>query len=492
MRELKLGKLPPSAIDLEETVIGVIISIKSAIDEVVDLIKDPEIFYKAEHVLIYKTMKRMYQELIPIDLMSLVNELRKVGDLEQVGGILKLTGLMDRVVSNVSLEYNCRIILQKYIARQLIITSQTTIEECYLGQKDIFDLLTENSTKKDDLQNLISSKQDVSNGDLFEESFSELKIKREVEFTGVPSGFTKIDRVTGGFQPGNLIILAARPAMGKTSLALCFGINAAIQFKKPVGIFSLEMTRRQLMNKEMSIVAEVPLEKINKKWCNQEDLNRLGQFAPIFQEAPIHWDDTPAITIFEFRAKARRMKRMYGIEMIIIDYLQLMHGDRGKGVNREQEIGSISRGLKAIALELEIPIIALSQLSRAVESRPGNSKRPMLSDLRESGSIEQDADMVMFLYRPEYYGITETETGKPTTGMAEVLVAKNRHGETDDIVVEFVGKFTKFKDWDDEYKMQNDVVNTNNISNFTDNNLVIHASLQRDFTDNVDFDDVPF
>jgi replicative DNA helicase len=268
----------------------------------------------------------------------------------------------------------------------------------------------------------------------------------------VASGFTALDRITSGWQPSDLVIIAARPAMGKTAFVLSCARNAAVQFNKPVVVFSLEMSSVQLVNRLISGETEIEQEKIRKgnlaEWEWQQLHSKIGRLT----EAPLFIDDTPALNIFEFRAKCRRLKAQYDVQLIIVDYLQLMHGKGdSKSGNREQEIGSISRALKSVAKELNVAVIALSQLSRAVENRPGSSKRPMLSDLRESGSIEQDADMVLFLYRPEYYGLEEDEQGRSTAGIGEVIIAKHRNGEVGTVPLRFVGKYVKFVDLEDDF-----------------------------------------
>jgi replicative DNA helicase len=266
--------------------------------------------------------------------------------------------------------------------------------------------------------------------------------------SGVPSGFTALDRITGGWQKSDLLILAARPGMGKTAFVVSMAKNAAVQFKKPVAIFSLEMSSLQLVKRLISSETEISQDKILKGNLENHEFVQLNERIKSLAVAPLYIDDTPALSIFELRAKARRLKENQKVEMIIIDYLQLMSGGPdGKG-NREQEISTISRGLKSLAKELEIPIIALSQLSRQVENRPGGSKRPQLSDLRESGAIEQDADMVMFIYRPEYYGLEVDEENQPTKGRGELIIAKNRHGALETVKLRFLGQFAKFADLD--------------------------------------------
>jgi replicative DNA helicase len=293
--------------------------------------------------------------------------------------------------------------------------------------------------------------------DVMRQAINELEIRREQGsgITGVPSGLTALDRITSGWQKSDLVIIAARPAMGKTAFVLTVARNAAVDFKKPVAVFSLEMSNVQLVNRLISAEAEIESDKLRKGNLEPYEWEQMHHRISRLSEAGLFIDDTPALSILELRAKCRRLKAQHGIEMVIIDYLQLMSGDSSakKSGNREQEIASISRGLKELAKELSIPVIALSQLSRAVETR-GGDKRPMLSDLRESGSIEQDADMVMFLYRPEYYGIMQDESGNPTNGVGEVIIAKNRHGSVEDVPLRFIGKYTKFCDLD-QYSSSN-------------------------------------
>lgn len=448
-----LGKLPPQAVDLEEAVLGALMLEKDALSAVIDILK-PEIFYKDSHQKIFEAIHALFQKSSPVDILTVTSELRQKGHLEMIGGAYYITELTNRVASAANIEYHARIISQKFIQRELIRISTEIINNAYEDTTDIFDLL-DNAEKNlfDIAQNNLrrdSRKMD----DIIRESLDSLeKLKDRVDgLTGVPSGFTALDRMTSGWQPSDLVIIAARPAMGKTAFVLSCARNAAVGFNKPVVVFSLEMSSVQLVNRLISGEAEIEQEKIRKgnlaEWEWQQLHSKIGKLT----EAPLFIDDTPALNIFEFRAKCRRLKAQYDIQMIIIDYLQLMHGKGdGKGGNREQEIGSISRALKSVAKELNVPVIALSQLSRAVETRPGAQKKPMLSDLRESGSIEQDADMVLFLYRPEYYGLTEDEEGRSTIGIGEVIIAKHRNGETGTVPLRFVGKFVKFADLEEDF-----------------------------------------
>lgn len=448
-----LGKLPPQAIDLEAAVLGALMLEKDALSNVIDILK-PELFYDPRNQKIFESIQTLFQKSSPVDILTVTAQLRQQGDLEMIGGAYYITELTNRVASAANIEYHSRIISQKYIQRELIRISTEIINNAYEDTTDIFDLL-DNAEKNlfDIAQNNLrrdSRKMD----DIIKESLDTLeKLKDKVDgLTGVPSGFSGLDRITSGWQPSDLVIIAARPAMGKTAFVLSCARNAAVQFGKPVVVFSLEMSSIQLVNRLISGETEIEQEKIRKgnlaDWEWQQVHSKIGNLT----EAPLFIDDTPALNIFEFRAKCRRLKSQYDIQMIIVDYLQLMHGKGdNKSGNREQEIGSISRALKSVAKELNVAVIALSQLSRAVENRPGGSKRPMLSDLRESGSIEQDADMVLFLYRPEYYGLTEDEQGRSTVGIGEVIIAKHRNGETGTVPLRFIGKYVKFVDLEEDF-----------------------------------------
>lgn len=449
-----LGKLPPQAVDLEEAVLGALMVEKDALSTVIDILKT-DTFYKDAHQKIFEAIFNLFQKSSPIDLLTVTAELRKMGALEMVGGAYYITQLTDRVVSAANIEYHARIISQKYIQRELIKISTEIINNAYEDTADIFDLLDTAEKSLFDIAQNNLRRDTRKMDDIMREAVNNLEQLRDRtdSLTGVPSGFTALDRITSGWQPSDLIIIAARPAMGKTAFVLTCARNAAVLHDKPVAVFSLEMSSVQLVNRLISGETEIEQEKLKKGTLADHEWTQLHSRIGKLTEAPLLIDDTPALNVFEFRAKCRRLKAQYDIQMVIVDYLQLMHGKaEGKGGgNREQEIGSISRALKSVAKELSIPVLALSQLSRAVESRPGASKRPMLSDLRESGSIEQDADMVLFLYRPEYYGMTEDEEGRPTAGVGEVIIAKNRHGETTIVPLKFVGKYVKFQDLEEDF-----------------------------------------
>ncbi|WP_312190233.1 replicative DNA helicase [Sphingobacterium sp.] len=444
------GKLPPQAVDLEEAVLGACISETNAYIFIADILR-PEMFYRESHQIIFKACQDISVSGNPLDLMSVMGKLRQEGNFEKVGGMYFLTGLTDRVVSSVNMEYHSRIIAQKYMQRELIKVSHDTIDKCYDETNDIFDILSSYETKRDDLVNHVTTKKEVKQADALEELFSEMMRKADLgiqDVTGVNTGFQNINEATGGWQCSDLIIIAARPAMGKTAFVLKQAVNAA-KSGKPVAIFSLEMSKNQLLERMISFETEIDLTKIKKLNLADHEWHKLHSRKEQLKSLPIHWDDTPGLTLVELSAKAKRMKRLHGVEMIVIDYLQLISVP---GKSRLDEISTISRGLKILAKELNIPVLALSQLSRAVESRPGNSKRPMLSDLRESGSIEQDADIVGFLYRPEYYGITEDEEGRSTAGIAEFIIAKNRNGSVTTCEMGFVGRTTNFKELEDDFQ----------------------------------------
>ncbi len=440
-------KVQPQARDLEEVVLGGMMLDKDAIAEVIDILK-PDSFYLESHQEIYSAIMELFSKSQPVDILTVTEQLRKNGKLEMVGGPFYVSSLTSRVGTTANIETHARIISEKYILRELIRTSTEVIKHAYDDTTDVFDLLdkTEQNLFNITEQNLRRS-YDKMEG-LINQAIQQIEhLKDNTDgLVGIPSGFTALDRLTAGWQKSDLVILAARPGMGKTAFTLSLARNAAVENNIPVAFFSLEMSSLQLVNRLISSETELPQDKIKRGDLQAYEWEQLTHKVNSLTQAPIFIDDTPALNIFELRAKCRRMKMQHDIQMIMVDYLQLMTGStNNKSGNREQEIGSISRALKNIAKELNVPVIALSQLSRAVETRGGN-KRPMLSDLRESGSIEQDADMVIFLYRPEYYKIDQDEDGNPTAGMAEVIIAKHRNGATDTVKTRFIGKYAKFAD----------------------------------------------
>jgi replicative DNA helicase len=589
------GKVPPQAVPLEEAVLGALMLDKDALNTVIDVL-EPESFYLDAHQLIYRAMKRLFERSQPIDLLTLTEELKKTAHLEAIGGPYYLVELTNKITSAANIEFHARIISQKFIQRELIRISTDMIRDAYEDTTDVLELLDaaekglfgiaeKNMSRSYDSMSTLASKA--------LKQIAELKGKED-GLTGVPTGFTDLDRLTSGWQPSDLIILAARPGMGKTSFVLSLAKNAAVDYKKGVAIFSLEMASIQLAMRLISMESEIPLNKMRNGQMTPEEFTQLNKAIESISDASIYIDDTPGINIFELRAKCRRLKMLYNIQIIIIDYLQLMSGggDNQRG-NREQEVSAISRALKGLAKELNVPVIALSQLSRAVEVR-GGSKRPQLSDLRESGcltgdtlimdaitgkkipiktlaersiqqplhvlgmghdlriasqtmvkvfysgrkqvfalktatgrlikasanhpffkkegwtalehlrpgdqiavprqvkknpdpqiqwdliqsitplgvedvydatvpgvhnfiandfivhnSIEQDADIVSFIYRPEYYQITEDEQGQSLKGIAEIIIAKHRNGALDTVRLRFTDQFARFSNLDD-------------------------------------------
>lgn len=443
------GKIPPQATDLEEAVLGAMMLEKNAYTSVLEILK-PEAFYRPEHQTIFSVCKKLFEVGEPIDILTVTAALRKSGELESVGGGYYITQLTNRVSSSANVEYHARIIAEKHIARELIRISGEISTEAFEDGADALSLLDTAQQKIFEVSEGTISKDVEKIEDLLKKTIKNLENIKDHEntLTGIPSGFIEMDRETSGWQKSDLIIVAARPGMGKTAFALTVARNAAVEFKKAIAIFSLEMSGEQLVSRLISAETEIISQKMRNGDLTPQEWERLNNKITPLAEAKIFIDDTPAISVFELKAKCRRLKAQQNIEMIIIDYLQLMRGEDNKGQgNREQEIGYISRSLKGLAKELQVPVIALAQLSRAVETRGGN-KKPMLSDLRESGSIEQDADLVMFLYRPEYYQITEFEDGVPTQGLAEIMLAKHRHGSVGEFRVRFQGEFAKFANID--------------------------------------------
>lgn len=463
-----VGKLPPQAPDLEEAVLGAIMIEKRAINEVSDILT-ADSFYVDAHRRIYEACLSLNKTGRPIDILTVVNELKARAELEIVGGAYYVSKLTNRVVGSHNIEYHSRIVQQKYIQRELIRLSTETIRDCFEDSCDILDALDIHEKGLTIITMGISKGREAQTvADVWHEiEEKNTALLKKDGVIGVPSGLTEIDKLTGGWQKTDLIVIAARPAMGKTALVLCMARNAALDFKKPVLVFSLEMSTTQLVTR---LVASETKEYIKSFTRNGIEPTRFFEHQKTCSkliDSPLYIDDTPSLTLLELRAKARRMKRLHGIELIIIDYIQLMSGDGSKG-NRENEISTISRGLKALAKELDIPIIILSQLNRQVESR-GGDKRPQLSDLRESGAIEQDADIVAFLHRPEYYGITEYEGGRSTKGVAEFIIKKHRNGDIDTAEIEFINRLTRFQDF-----ITSDTLSQAELIDYTESKAIIN------------------
>lgn len=442
------GKLPPQAIDLEEAVLGALLIEKEAVNAVIDILQ-PETFYVEKHQKIYRAIKELFAQSEPIDILTVTQQLLKNGDLADVGGPVYVQQLTSRIVSGSHIESHARIIMQKYISRELIRISSETINESFDDTNDVFDVLdnAENKIFQIGENNLRRSYDTME--DLVSKAIKGIEAAKaagaEGGLRGVPSGYTNLDAITQGWQKSDLIILAARPSMGKTAFALNLARNAAVMANKPIAFFSLEMSAVQLATRLISTETEITADILRSGNLDDAMWYRLNTKVVPLSNAPIYIDDTPQLSVFELRAKCRRLKQQYDIQMVFIDYLQLMTTKGENRGNREQEISMISRSLKSLAKELDIPVLALSQLSRSVEQRPG-SKKPILSDLRESGAIEQDADMVMFIYRPEYYKDQEVDSDKPK-GYTIIDIAKHRNGKLGEVELQFIGQYAKFAEF---------------------------------------------
>lgn len=442
------GKVPPQAIDMEEAVLGAIMLEKEAVITILDILR-PESFYKEAHQKIFKSISDLSAKEYPVDLYTVTEDLRAHNELDSVGGPVYLTQLTSKVVSAANVDYHARIVAQKYIQRELIRVSTEIQNRSFDDTYDVTELLdySENALFQIAEGNI---KREVSPINIvLKEAIREIEEagKREDALVGIPSGFTKLDRLTSGWQKSELIIIAARPSMGKTAFALSMARNMAIDHGKRVAIFSCEMSSVQLVNRLIIAETDIPGDKIKNGRLSEEEWKQLDTRIKKLVQAPVFIDDTPAISIFELRAKCRRLVAQHKLDIVIVDYLQLMSGPENAG-SREQEVSNISRSLKSIAKELNVPILALSQLNRSVEMR-GGTKRPLLSDLRESGAIEQDADMVVFIHRQDKFGIPTFEDGTSTKGIAEIILAKNRNGPVDDVRLRFREERAQFVDIDD-------------------------------------------
>jgi len=449
---LEKGKLPPQALDLEEAVLGAMMIDKKGVDDVIDILQ-ADAFYKDAHKFIFEAIVQLFTDTQPIDLLTVSAQLKKNGKLDLAGGDFYLIQLTQKIASSAHIEFHSRIILQKFIQRSLIRISSEIIEASYDETTDVFDLLDQAESKLYEVtQGNIKRSSETAQSLVLQAKKRIEEISKQEGLSGVETGFTNLDKLTSGWQPSDLIIIAARPAMGKTAFVLSMARNIAIDFGHPVALFSLEMASVQLITRLISSETGLSSEKLRTGKLEPHEWTMLSTKVKNLEKAPLFIDDTPSLSIFDLRAKCRRLVSQHGIKIIIVDYLQLMTagGNSKGGGNREQEISTISRNLKALAKELNVPVIALSQLSRAVETR-GSSKRPLLSDLRESGAIEQDADIVSFLYRPEYYKIDEwdDDEASPTAGQAEIMIAKHRNGGIENVRLKFLGHLGKFDNLDD-------------------------------------------
>ena len=437
------GKIPPQAPEVEEAVLGALMLERDAFTGVASILKT-ESFYKEEHQKIYKVIQHLVANEKPVDLLMVTQELKNRQELDEVGGPIYITQLTSRVASAAHIEFHARIIAQKFIQRELIRISSEIQVKSFDDSMELDDLIdyAESSLFKVTEGNI--SKESQSIKPLLREAIERIEenAKKPDGLSGIASGFHKLDKITSGWQNTDLMIVAARPAMGKTAFVLSMARNMAVLKQVPVAVFSLEMSSMQLVLRLISAETELGSEKIKSGKLEDWEWELFNRRIKNLENAPLFIDDTPALSIFEFRAKCRRLKMQHDIGIVIVDYLQLMTAGTDVKGNREQEVSTISRNLKAIAKEINVPIIALSQLNRSVESRDG--KRPQLSDLRESGAIEQDADMVMFIHRPEYYGITQDSDGNSLLGVAEIIIAKHRNGSVGDVQLAFKASLAKF------------------------------------------------
>ena len=450
----EVGRRPPEARELEEAVLGALMLEKDAYSIVSDILT-PQSFYEHSHELIFKAIQTLSILQKPVDMLTVQEQLKKDGVLEDTGGPYYLAQLTSKVASTAHLEYHARIVAQKYLARELIRFTSEIQSKAFDETRDVDDLMQEAEANLFEISQRNMKKDVIQINPVINEAIELLNVaaKRKDGLSGLASGYHGLDKITSGWQKSDLIIIAARPAMGKTAFVLSMAKNIAVDIKHPVAVFSLEMSNVQLVNRLIVNVCEIEGEKIRNGQLAEHEWIQLDQKIKDLYDAPIFIDDTPSLSIFEFRTKARRLVREEHVEIIIIDYLQLMNASGANFGSREQEVSTISRSLKGLAKELNIPIIALSQLNRGVENRVGNGadqKRPQLADLRESGAIEQDADMVCFIHRPEYYKIMEDAQGNSLVGLAEIIVAKHRNGSTGDVRLRFKSQFAKFTNLDDD------------------------------------------
>ncbi len=434
---MELGKVPPHDIEAEQAVIGSMLTDQEAVYAAIERLK-PEDFYREDNKQIYTAILNIYNKAEPIDIITLKAELSSMGKLDAVGGLEYIVELPEKVPTTANVDRYIKIVEEKSLLRNLIRAANEILSSGYAQEDDVENIVDHAEKKIFDVMQKKSQKGYTTIKDVLVESFTKLEelYNQKEHITGVPTGFAELEKKTAGVHGSELILIAARPAMGKSAFALNIGSYAATRANVPVAIFSLEMSKEQVGNRILCSEALVDSNNVRTGELNDEELGKLAETSGELSQAPIYIDDTPGISVMEIRAKCRKLKLEKNIGLVIIDYLQLIQGS-GKTSSREQEIAEISRSLKILAKEIEVPVIALSQLSRAVEARPDH--RPMLSDLRESGSIEQDADIVMFLYRDDYYNEDSEKKN-----IAEVIIAKQRAGSTGTVDLAWLGKYTKF------------------------------------------------
>ena len=484
-----MGRLQPQARELEEAVLGALMLEKDAYSIISEILK-PECFYEKSHEMIYAAIVDLAASQRPVDMLTVTEQLRKRGELDQVGGPFYISQLTSKVASSAHIEYHARIIAQKYLARELISFTAMIQGKAFDETIDVEDLMQEAEGKLFEISQRNVKKDVTQINPVIKDAMDLLQkaANQKEGLSGTRTGFDALDKITSGWQNSDLIIIAARPAMGKTAFVLSMAKNMAVNHNVPVALFSLEMSNVQLVNRLIVNVCEIPGEKIKSGRLESYEWEQLDFKIKELYDAPIYVDDTPSLSVFELRTKARRLVREHGVRCIIIDYLQLMNASGMSFGSREQEVSTISRSLKGLAKELNIPIIALSQLNRGVESRQGaEGKRPQLADLRESGAIEQDADMVCFIHRPEYYKITEDERGNSLVGLAEIIIAKHRNGATGDVRLRFKGDYAKFMNIDEDVAVREFSSNMN-----SDDSLPPLPPAGADFLNQGSSNEVPF
>lgn len=447
------GHLQPQATDIERAVIGALMIDKDAFSLISEIIR-PETFYEPRNQKIYQAIQNLNMSERPVDIMTVTEQLKTEGTIDDIGGPGYLLDISDRVASSANVEYHAHILAQKFLARQLIQFASRVEEKAFDDTVDVDVLMQEAEGSLFEISQK-NMKQDYTQIDPVIRQAIDILQKASANtggLTGIPTGYTDLDEVTSGWQKSDLVIIAGRPAMGKTSFALSLAKNIAVDYQVPIAFFSLEMNNVQLVNRLISNTCEIAGSKILNGQLTPDEWDRLDKNLTKLTGSPVYIDDTPGLSVFELRTKARRLVREKGVKIIMIDYLQLMNANGMKFGSRQEEVSTISRSLKGLAKELDIPILALSQLNRTVENRDGlEGKRPQLSDLRESGAIEQDADMVLFVHRPEYYHIYQDEKGNDLHGMAQIIIAKHRKGATRDVLLTFKGEFTSFRNPEETY-----------------------------------------
>ena len=487
------GKIQPQALDIEKVVLGALMLERDAFSTISEILR-PECFYDKKHELIFEAIVDLAQNGRPVDLLTLIEQLKKNGNLKAAGNASYLSELTNNVSGATHIEYHAKIIAQKFLSRELIKFSGIVQGKAYDESIDVNDLMQEAEGKLFEISQRNIKKEAIQINPVINEAISSIQLaaRKKEGLSGLSSGFTDLDKITSGWQKSDLIIIAARPSMGKTAFVLSMAKNMAVNFKTPVALFSLEMSNLQLVTRLISNVCELPGEKLKSGRLEPYEWDQLDYKITELYDVPFYTDDTPSLSIFELQTKARRLVRENNVQCVIIDYLQLMNASGMSRGSREQEVSMISRSLKGLAKELNIPIIALSQLNRAVEGRAGvEGKRPQLSDLRESGAIEQDADMVCFIHRPEYYGLKEDSNGRNLTGLAEIIVAKHRNGPIGDLWLAFKNTYIRFENLN-ESGIKREFTSKINTSPETSNATMQPIGYNEDFVSQKSDDLVPF